>query len=121
MATLKDDFLPEFLGNKNRSRIIRVFVFNPNDVMTLSDLVKRSGVPAKAALKEVKSLIKIGMVKPSRSVSITLANKSKRTVKGSYALYLSSNRLNRRKNFLRNSLRRRSCGWNTYDRLPKRL
>ena len=82
MATLKDDFLPDFLGNKNRSRIIRVFVFNPNDVMTLSDLVKRSGVTAKSALKEVKSLIKLGLVKPSRSVSITLANKSKRTVKG---------------------------------------
>ncbi len=82
MATIKDDFLPEFLGNKNRSRVIRVFVFNPNDVMTLSDLVKRSGVSAKAALKEVKALIKIGLVKNSRSVSITLANKSKRTVKG---------------------------------------
>lgn len=82
MATLKDDFLPEFLGNKNRSRVIRVFVFNPNDVMTLSDIVKRSGVSAKPALKEVKALIKLGLVKPSRSVSITLANKSKRTVKG---------------------------------------
>jgi hypothetical protein len=83
MATLKDDFLPEFLGSKNRARIIRVFVFNPNDVMTLADLVKRSGVAAKPALKEIKSLAKLGMVKQTRSVSITLANKSKRKVKGS--------------------------------------
>jgi hypothetical protein len=83
MATvLKDDFLPEFLGNKNLSRVLRVFVFNPNEVMTLSDIQKRSGVSAKAALKEVKGLIKLGMVKPSRSVQITLANKSKRKVKG---------------------------------------
>ena len=79
---IKDDFLPEFLGNKNRARIIRVFVFNQNDVMTLADLVKRSGVAAKATLKEVKALVKIGMVKQTRSVSITLANKSKRKVKG---------------------------------------
>jgi hypothetical protein len=83
MATVqKDDFLPEFLGNKNRARILRVFVFNPNEVMTLSDITKRSGVGAKAALKEVRSLVKLGAVKTSRSVSIILANKSKRSVKG---------------------------------------
>ncbi len=81
-AVLKDDFLPEFLNNKNRARILRVFVFNTNDVMTVSDISKRSGVAPKAVLKEVKSLVKIGMVKPARAVSITLANKSKRVVKG---------------------------------------
>jgi DNA-binding Lrp family transcriptional regulator len=83
MATvLKDDFLPAFLGNKNRARILRVFVFNANEVMTIADIAKRSGVAPKAALKEVKSLVTLGAVKPSRAVSITLANKSKRTVKG---------------------------------------
>ncbi len=81
-SLLKDDFLPEFLGNKNRARILRVFVFNANDIMTIADIAKRSGVSPKAALKEVKSLVKLGAVKPSRAVSITLANKSKRTVKG---------------------------------------
>ncbi len=79
---MKDDFLPTFLGNKYRARILRVFVFNPNDVMTITDIVKRSGVSAKPALKEVKSLVKLGIVKSSRALTITLANKSKRTVKG---------------------------------------
>ena len=82
MAAIKDDFLPQFLGNKNRSQILRVFVFNPHDVMTLADMSKRSGVAPKAALKEIKALMKIGVVKQSRSVSITLANKTKRTVNG---------------------------------------
>ncbi len=81
-SVLKDDFLPDFLNNKNRARILRVFVFNTNDVMTISDISKRSGVAPKAVLKEVKSLVKLGMVKPARAVSITLANKSKRVVKG---------------------------------------
>lgn len=83
MATvLKDDFLPDFLNNKNRARILRVFVFNPTDSMTVVDIAKRSGVAPKAVLKEVKTLVKIGMVKPARAVTITLANKSKRIVKG---------------------------------------
>lgn len=81
-SVIKDDFLPAFLGNKNRARILRVFVFNTNDAMTLADISKRSGVGTKAVLKEVKSLVKLGAIKPSRAVSITLANKSKRVVKG---------------------------------------
>ncbi len=82
VKVLQDDFLPEFLNNKNRARILRVFVFNTTDVMTINDIAKRSGVAPKAVLKEVKSLVKLGMVKPARAVTITLANKSKRVIKG---------------------------------------
>jgi hypothetical protein len=81
-SVLKDDFLPEFLTNKNRARILRVFVFNAGDTMTIQDIAKRSGVAPKVALKEVKSLAKLGMIKQAKAVTITLANTSKRKVKG---------------------------------------
>lgn len=83
MATvLKDDFLPQFLGNKNLARVLRVFIFNPNDAMTLTDLKKRSGVSPAAIKQEIRTLTKMGIVKSARAVSITLANTSKRTIHG---------------------------------------
>lgn len=79
---MKDDFLPTFVGGKARAQVLRVFVFNPNEVMALNDIAKRSGVTPKAALKEIRAFVKMGLVKQSRSLSITLANKSKRKVSG---------------------------------------
>lgn len=79
---MKDDFLPSFLGSYERAQLLRVFIFNPNDVMTLSDMTKRGGIPAKAALREVRALIKLGVVKQTRDMMIILANKSKRKVGG---------------------------------------
>jgi hypothetical protein len=82
MSAMKDDFLPRFLDNKVRAQLLRVFIFNPNEVMTLADIAKRAGVPSKAALSEIKSLVQLGLVKPSRAVSITLSGKAKRKVQG---------------------------------------
>lgn len=79
---MKDDFLPKLLNSKERAQLLRVFMFNPNETMALADIAKRAGVTPRTAIREVKLLVKLGIVKPARSVSITLANKSKRKVSG---------------------------------------
>lgn len=77
---MKDDFLGVFIGNPNRAQLIRIFVFNPSEIVTLRTLAKRSGVSPQAAAHEVKALEKLGIVKKGR-LAIALANGSKRLVK----------------------------------------
>lgn len=77
----KDDFLGEFMSNPARARILRVFMFNPNESFTLPVLAKRAGVSLKAATREAKKLVDWGVVKRGKTVSITIG-KAKRVVKG---------------------------------------
>jgi len=77
----KDDLLGEFMGNSGRARILRVFMFNPNESFTLPVLSKRAGVSLKATTREAKKLLGWGVVKKGKTVSITIG-KTKRVVKG---------------------------------------
>ena len=77
----KDDFLGEFMGNPARARILRVFMFNPNESFTLPVLAKRAGVSLKAATREAKKLVDWGVVKKGKTVSIVVGN-TKRVIKG---------------------------------------
>ncbi len=61
---------------------MRVFVFNPSEVVTLATSAKRAGISGKAAARELKALEKLGLVKRGRSFSVTLANGTKRMVQG---------------------------------------
>ncbi|MCE9541043.1 hypothetical protein K8R03_00600 [Candidatus Kaiserbacteria bacterium] len=79
---MKEDFLASFIGSKERAQLLRVFVFNPSEVLALSGIVKRSGISAKAASRELKSLEKLGIVKRGKAFAITLANGTKRMVQG---------------------------------------
>jgi DNA-binding Lrp family transcriptional regulator len=75
----KDDFLTSFTGNRDRARILRIFMFNPTEVLTLGQLTKRAQVSTKAAQREVKALMKLGVIKEGK-VTIELANGSKRRI-----------------------------------------
>lgn len=79
---MKDDFLGMFMGNQARSKVMRVFVFNPEELFTAGVAAKRAGVGQKVAEEEIKALAKMGLIKKGKEISITLANGSKRKVKG---------------------------------------
>lgn len=66
---MKDDFLAEFAGNRNRAQLLRVFLFNPHDVMTLAALAKRSGIRPQAAAKEIKEIERLGVIKKTSLLS----------------------------------------------------
>lgn len=74
------DFLTVFLGNKNRARIVRIFVLSPLETFTVDNAARRAGVPLASAIKEIRDLEDIGILKKGR-VTITLANNSKRVVR----------------------------------------
>jgi hypothetical protein len=66
MAATKDDFLTSFTGNKARARLLRVFLFNQADSMTVGEAAKRAGISTKAARSEINSLTKLGIVKKAK-------------------------------------------------------
>lgn len=73
---MADDFLGTFLGNQNRARILRAFVFSPSEAFTLALAAKRSGAPLKAVSKELKSLEDLGVIKKGKFM-ITLKSGKK--------------------------------------------
>ncbi len=79
---MKDDFLGTFIGSQPRSKILRVFIFNQTEPFTAQLAAKRAGVTVASAEKEIKTLEKIGVIKRSKTISIKLANGSKREVQG---------------------------------------
>jgi len=74
------DFLTAFLGNKNRARIVRIFVLSPLETFTVDNAAKRADVPLDSAVKEIRDLEEIGVLKKGR-VTITLANNSRRVIR----------------------------------------
>lgn len=79
---MKDDFLGTFIGSQPRSKVLRVFIFNQNEPFTIGVAAKRAAVSIPAAEREIKALEKMGVLKKGRFITITLANGSKRKVKG---------------------------------------
>ena len=77
----KDDFLASFMSSHNRSRALRVFVLNPEEVFTLGQLAKRSGVSPRSLAREIKTLEKLHIIEKGKA-SISLANGSKRRITG---------------------------------------
>lgn len=80
---MNDDFLGTFIGSQPRSRILRVFIFNHEEPFSVPLAAKRAGVSAETAAREVKALEKLGIIKKTKQVAITLANGTKRTIKAS--------------------------------------
>ena len=77
---MTDDFLAAFLGNSNRARILRAFIFNQSEVFTASQIAKRSGVNQEIAAREVKTLEALQIVQKTK-LSIQVG-KEKRVVAG---------------------------------------
>lgn len=79
---MKDDFLAQFIGSKDRAQLLRVFIFNPSEVLGLASAAKRAGISAHAASRELKNLERLNILKKGKSFSITLANGTRRMVQG---------------------------------------
>ncbi|OGG50046.1 hypothetical protein A2704_03685 [Candidatus Kaiserbacteria bacterium RIFCSPHIGHO2_01_FULL_54_36b] len=75
---MTDDFLGRFMGNTSRAKILRAFYLNQSGVFTATLAAKRSGVPLRATIKEIKTLEKWGILKTGK-FAITLG---KRTIGG---------------------------------------
>lgn len=76
------DVLAEFMGNAPRARLLRVFILNQEEPMTLAVAGKRAGVSPKITAKEVKKLVALGIVKKGKHISIKVGTQ-KRSVRGS--------------------------------------
>jgi DNA-binding Lrp family transcriptional regulator len=68
---MADDFLAALMGNAARARLLRIFVLNPDETFTLAQLSKRANVTARTALREIRALEKLEIVK-QRSYSIAV-------------------------------------------------
>lgn len=79
---MKDDFLSQILGSRERAQLLRVFLFNPAEMLTSQQAAKRAGISTRTATKEIRVLEKMGIIKKGRMMSITLNNGSKRIVHG---------------------------------------
>ncbi len=56
------DFFSTFLGNQYRARIVRAFVVNELDELTVATLVKRAGVRTAIAKRELRALAAMKLV-----------------------------------------------------------
>ncbi|MBI4079797.1 helix-turn-helix transcriptional regulator [Candidatus Kaiserbacteria bacterium] len=71
---MADDFLGALLGNPNRARLLRLFALNQAQAFTLPQAAKRSGVALNAASREIKLLVKLGILKKAK-LSIQVGDK----------------------------------------------
>lgn len=79
---MKEDFLASLIGSKDRAQLLRVFIFNPAEALTLPALAKRAGISGASAAREIKIIERLGIVKKGKSFAISLANGTKRMVQG---------------------------------------
>ena len=71
--TTKHDFLSDFISSPARARILRAFIINENETFTAAIAGKRTAVAPALALRELKVLEKLGIIKHAKN-SITLIN-----------------------------------------------
>ncbi len=78
----KTDFLAEFLSNTARARLLRIFLSESEGTFIIKDLAKRAALSLQAALKELRALEKLKIIRKGKPLSITLANGTNRLVTG---------------------------------------
>lgn len=66
-GAMAEDFLGSLLGSPARARILRAFVFNQSEPLTLAQIVKRAGTSAKVVAREIRALEGIGIVRAAKS------------------------------------------------------
>lgn len=73
---MPDDFLAALMGNTARARLLRAFVLNPDETLAVSQAAKRAGISEHIALREIRALEKLGILK-KRSFMITVRSGDK--------------------------------------------
>ena len=63
---MADDFLAQLLGNPNRTRVLRLFVFNQPQILRLPQIGKRAGVHKSLVGREVRALEKMDVIKKTK-------------------------------------------------------
>jgi hypothetical protein len=85
LGSFKDmEILPKMFGSKERVKLMRLFLFNPNLYFSLSDVVKRTKISTGAAKRELGLLEEISFVAVKKlviSLSENSPNKKKKTQK----------------------------------------
>ena len=76
-----EGFLEKFTGSHARARVIRVFIFNQDEPITITKAAKRAGVSAQAAKREIKSMEGWGVILKERIAS-TQPRKSSKHARG---------------------------------------
>ncbi|MDO8553157.1 MAG: hypothetical protein Q7S01_06590 [bacterium] len=72
------DFLEKFIGNHTRAQVVRVFIFAPNERMTVAQVAKRSSVGAPAVGKEIKVLEEMEVIVKEKSPRVQNKKSTKR-------------------------------------------
>ena len=84
-----EGFLEKFTGSHARARVIRVFIFNQDEPMTIAAAAKRASVSLQTVKREMKNLEKWGVIEKRKGAGAqsekfsksTRGKKSKRHVK----------------------------------------
>ena len=74
---MKEDFLEKLVGNHARARVIRAFVFNQTEPMTIAKVAKRAGASTQSVKREIKILENLGIIMKGKSVNIQSEKSSK--------------------------------------------
>lgn len=64
---MAEDFLGSLLDSPARARILRAFVFNQSEPLTLAQAAKRGGVSSQVAAREIRALEALDIIRKSRS------------------------------------------------------
>lgn len=75
------EILAKLFGNPNRVKSLRLFILNPDTVLTTKDVSRRSKMSAGSARKEVKVLAEVGFIHPKKQIVIKLVGRAKKVVK----------------------------------------
>jgi hypothetical protein len=68
MKETKQDFLSIVMGNPARARLLRVFIFNPEESLTIEQAGKRAGVTVQNAKREIALLERNEIIKKAKGV-----------------------------------------------------
>ena len=74
------DILEKVFGSTAKVRLMRLFMFNPNTIYGLDEIVGRIDVNPRTLKIEISNLSKIGLIKPKSFVSETTTKKGKKEV-----------------------------------------
>ena len=60
------DSLERLFGSATRVKLLRLFLFNPRQSFSISDVVSRARVPVQNAHKEIELFLRVGLVRRSK-------------------------------------------------------
>jgi len=72
-----NDFLSLLLANQSRARVIRTFISNESERMSVATIARRSGVSPRAAKLEITALLKMKLISQSKHMVPAIEGKKR--------------------------------------------